>query len=213
MTKRGVTNVVSDNQLAMFPNTSGRGARARVQSDRSQSGGKYQSVTNSLPRGGGGGTPLKGLLPPTTTACESRSKIAPRSIVLGSDVLGLRAALFPYLPLPATLCGSSALTGVVLYVTSSAAVWKALRRSGRVVFGLREWMMLVSSFAEGRASVASLDEWCEYKRKLPTWKLTLREAMGVEWEPRPHAQATIGEVFRGWGIELVEVSYGDEVAA
>jgi hypothetical protein len=144
--------------------------------------------------------------------------------------LRLRAELFPFLPLPTTLCGSNVLSGVVLYLTGSEAVWKALRRCNRVVFGLREWIALVSSFAEGRASAASLDEWCEYKRKIPTWKLSLREAMGIEgaepgrrwgarrfapwaWmERRAPCDATVGELFRAWGIQLDDVSYGDEVA-
>lgn len=131
----------------------------------------------------------------------------------GADVKELRASLFASLPLRASLCCSCDSEPVRCTVTSSRAVWRALKRCKRAVFGLQEWAALVSSFESDRASPYDLCRWCEHKLQSPHWKVSERDTIGTL--PREQrvvdAGATVGAVLDGWGLVLIGVVYGDEV--
>jgi hypothetical protein len=132
----------------------------------------------------------------------------------GEDVRALPAALWGRLPLSASLGCQSHYSPLPLTVTCSRAVWLALRRRKAIVFGVLEWMELVSSFENERANPASFLEWCEFKRKAPTWKLSKREALGgVIGDARrePLVSTTVGAVLDAWGVELCAVTYGEAI--
>lgn len=135
------------------------------------------------------------------------------SPIEGGDVLAFPARLFGRLPLSASLCCRSRVGSLPVVVTSARAVWLALRRRKQVVFGLLELDALVSGFENDRSNPYSLFEWCEYKRKYPTWRVQLRDAIGVIGNAvvsRGDGPA-IGAVLSGWGLQLTAVSYGAAV--
>jgi hypothetical protein len=125
-------------------------------------------------------------------------------------VAALPAALWGLLPLWTTLQCSQRYTALPVIVTNSRAVWVALRSRGGVVFGIHEWAALVSSFENGRASSASFAEWCDIKRRMPTWQLTLKAALGGCVDAQPPLRASMGEVLAGWGLWVRAVTYGQE---
>lgn len=131
----------------------------------------------------------------------------------GAEVKELRASLFASLPLRASLCCQCDSTPVVCTVTSSRAVWRALKRCKRAVFGLQEWAALVSSYESGRASPYDLCGWCESKLQRPHWKVSERDTLGQlpRGQRVADAGSTVGDVLAGWGLLLIGVSYGDEV--
>lgn len=141
-----------------------------------------------------------------------RSNLEPQ----GAEVKGLRATLFASLPLRASLCCRCDSTPVRCTVTNSRAVWRALKRCKRAVFGLQEWAALVSSVEDERASPYDMVAWCEQKLRQPHWKISERDTVGgLPRENRRDASAdggcTVGQVLDAWGLELVRVLYGDEV--
>lgn len=130
----------------------------------------------------------------------------------GGDVRALQARLWGRMPLSATLCCQSHYSPVPISLTSSEAVYRVLRRRSAVVYGLKEWSELVSSFEEGRAQPSSFWQWCEFKRITPTWRLTQREAMGGAVVSGVAVEGvTVGCVLDAWGVELCALTYGDEV--
>lgn len=167
------------------------------------------------------GTPLSSGSPLLRRVGEpSRRGLEPRSGVLaeasceGREVVELRALLLPLLPLPVTLSCRQTLSPLAVHLTTARGVWMALRRCNRVVYGVEEWKALVSAFGEERASPVSFAGWCELKARTPTWKLSPREAMGLELAGRGgETAATVGEVLKAWGLGLTAVSYGAEVPA
>lgn len=142
-----------------------------------------------------------------------RRAATPRRRFDGDDVLELRAAQWLSLPLRATLCCQLDSSRVRCCVTSSRAVWQALRRLRRAVFGTREWLALVSSFESDRSSPYDLCKWVENKLANAWWRVTERDALGRL--PSSSVVATgdarVGDVLAGWGLELERVVYGAEL--
>lgn len=131
-----------------------------------------------------------------------------------SDVLALPAALWCSLPRYSSLLCLPRYSELPVTITNSRPVWTAVRRLRGVVFGKEEWAFLVSIFESGRASPHDVSLWCEYKRKTPTWKLTLREALGGL--PKDNLSAAcpdtlLGDVLSGWDCALARVSFDHEV--
>jgi hypothetical protein len=176
------------------------------------------SPVHSVPEAASGTpSPRQGGVPLTAPLCGwfggSLREISEPKIA-DVDVLLLPAVQWGRLPVCATLYCLQAFEALAVSLTSSERVWRAHRRRGRIVFGLQEWASLVSSFSNDRASAASFAEWCVCKQKQPTWKLTLRDALGCTLgDLRPAlASATMGDVLRAWGLALQCVSYDDEVS-
>lgn len=98
-------------------------------------------------------------------------------------------------------------------LTSARSVWTALRRRKRVVFGVLEWAELVSAFENDRASPATLVEWCDFKLRFPTYRVSKRDALGVIGGEvvGPRNETTLGAVLAAWGLEIERVLYGEDV--
>lgn len=160
-------------------------------------------------------TPVRGWEPPPRTPSApilERRSHTHREQLPDEDVRELPAALWGLLPLPASLGCQSYYSSVSVVLTGSKAVWRALRRRRRVVFGTLEWSELVSAFEDERASPASFVKWCDYKAINPAWTLKRRECTGLIGDARSEPLgSSVGAVLDGWGIELLAVSYGAEV--
>lgn len=142
----------------------------------------------------------------------TRLLVERRELLESSDVKALPAMHWPSLPLRATLRCLPLFTPLPCYVTNSKAVWSALRRRKQAVFGVLEWAALVSAYENYRANPVSLSEWCEYKCKTPTWRVSKLDAVGVIGDALEHPQGSLlGAVLDGWGLELVGVAFGAEV--
>jgi hypothetical protein len=126
------------------------------------------------------------------------------------EVLALRASLLPLLPASVSLCGVTDSKPLALTITTSRAVWMALRRLRRVVFGIQEWSALVSGCEDDRASPYHLIQWCEAKTRRPTWKVNELDTIGQlpKTSRRAGWGASVGQVLDGWGIELRAVHVG-----
>ena len=131
-----------------------------------------------------------------------------------ADIMDLSAALLPSLPLKVSLVGRSEYDPLPFTVTSSRAVWQALRRLRRVVFGVLEWKALLASVGNDRARPADWLDWCRAKQARPTFKVTLRDTLGrlpaSSVEPAPNS-LTVGGVFGAFALVLTAVWYGDEL--
>lgn len=184
--------------------------------------------TGSLvPAGTGGGSvpllqlvltpPLKGRVPVAAGLGTGTRPIfhgGPVPLVEGGDVLALPAALLGTLPAYVTLSCHQRHVLLPVAITNCRAVYLALRRRKAVVFGVMEWLALVSSFENDRHNPTSLAEWCEQKALLPTFRLTHLEAIGPIKNARPPScerSPALGRVLRGWGLQLVRVHHGAAV--
>ncbi len=130
------------------------------------------------------------------------------------DVAALPACWWPLLPLQSSLSCQQTYSPLAVCITSSRAVWQALKRRKRVVFGTLEWFELVSAYEDGRASAVSLAHWCTYKAQMPSWRVLRRDATGLIGDALPldqRGRALVGEVLAAWGLQLEHISYGAEV--
>lgn len=215
MSRRNGSAVSSDTQLTL-------GTQYRSQAER-----LTERLRTLVPTGTRAGTvplsavvltaPSRGPVPPAEPReGRGRARLHERAKdwIDGGDVALLPAALWPTLPLPATLVCLQTFVQLPVHVTNSRAVYEALRRRKRVVFGQLEWLALVSSFENERANPDTFAGWCDSKAKSPTWKLNHRDAIGVIGDALPptcSSSPALGRVLDAWGLHLQRVHYGTEV--
>lgn len=214
--KRTRRPVVSGSQLVLEPLGLPVPPGSLKVSDRSSQVVPEPPLSGSEPQASSGGTaPLSRCVPLLTSSSRRPVRVSqsgPERVLADADVRALPARLWGSLPLAASLCCRSEFTPLALIVTNHRGVWQALRRRGLVVFGTSEWIELVSSYENDRANPVSFAEWCEYKRRSPTWRVTRRDAIGVIASVEgPRTDTTLGRVLDAWGVSVSRVLYGAEV--
>jgi hypothetical protein len=119
-----------------------------------------------------------------------------------AEVLQFPAGLLMQLPLPATLAALAphAAAGPITIATHPACA--------PATFGAYEWLAMVVAAENDRAWPHNLAEWCERKRRVPSWQLTRAEALGAVFVE--HAGWPVDRVLRQLGAHLQMVLLNSE---
>lgn len=126
------------------------------------------------------------------------------------EVLGFDARLLGALPAPSTLvCLDVACERVV--ITTSQVVFREACRSWPTFVGSELAAMALAAEHE-RASAEAFIQWCDRKREISAWRLTVDAALGAvtgRFDPRGWS---IGRVLGWYGVRVLSVEVDDEQA-
>jgi hypothetical protein len=127
------------------------------------------------------------------------------------ELLVLDPRLIPSLPLPTTLVCLREDDGNYAIVTTSRAAYEAARARRVPVFSGGEIESLVLAAEHDRGTPSTIIEWCARKAQEPTWRLTVRAALGPVFGSFQPQGWSLQKVLRAYWLELREVASGDDI--